>query len=87
MFNALDSDPNGKGKIIRMSLLPLNYILGFPPAVQILYFLASFVIAIAGMNRKMGFWGYLFSSILFSPVIGLMLVLVSEKRPNPVSKE
>lgn len=63
-----------------MSLLPLNYIFSYPPPVQILYFLISFVIGVAGWNRKMGFWGYLFSSIIFSPLIGLMLVLVSEKR-------
>ncbi|RLC18649.1 MAG: hypothetical protein DRI57_08140 [Deltaproteobacteria bacterium] len=60
-------------------ILPLSLILSYPPSIQILYFLLSFVIALAGWNRKMGFWGYLFSSIIFSPLIGLLLVLVSKK--------
>ncbi len=63
-----------------MAYLPLNFILSFPLPVQIGYFVLSFLIAIAGYNRKMGFWGYLFCSILFSPVIGLMMVLVSSKK-------
>lgn len=62
-----------------MSLLPLNMVAAYPAELQILYFSLCFLIAIAGYNRKMGFWGYLFSSILFSPIIGLMLLLVSEK--------
>jgi len=63
-----------------MSVLPLNFIFSYPVSIQILYFLSSFVIAVAGWNRKMGFWGYFFSSLIFSPLIGLMLVLISEKK-------
>ncbi len=63
-----------------MSMLPLNKIVAFPFSIQVLYFLLCFVIAVAGWNRTMGFWGYLFSSILFSPLIGLMLLIVSGKK-------
>jgi len=63
-----------------MSLLPLTYIFSFPPNIQILYFSISLIIGMAGMNRIMGFWGYLFCSIIFSPVIGLMVLLVSSKK-------
>ena len=63
-----------------MSLLPLTYIFSFPPIIQILYFSLSFIIGISGVNRIMGFWGYFFCSILFSPVIGLMVLLVSSKK-------
>ncbi|OQX11467.1 MAG: hypothetical protein BWK80_44690 [Desulfobacteraceae bacterium IS3] len=52
---------------------------GFPPEFQILYVIFSLFIGLSGYNRKMGFWGYFFSSLLFTPVIGLLLVLVSEK--------
>ncbi|QTA89720.1 hypothetical protein [Desulfonema magnum] len=62
-----------------MKYLPLTVILTFPVSIQAIYFALCLVIALAGINRKMGFWGYLFCSIIFSPLIGLMVVLVSEK--------
>ncbi len=62
------------------SFLPLNMVLSYPVNVQIVYFGLSLVVGMAGLNRKMGFWGYLFSSILLSPVIGLMLLIVSGKK-------
>lgn len=33
-----------------------------------------------GINRKMGFWGYFFGSILMTPLIGVVLVLASDRR-------
>ncbi len=62
------------------SFLPLNMVLSYPVNAQIVYFGLSLVVGMAGLNRKMGFWGYLFSSILLSPVIGLMLLIVSGKK-------
>jgi uncharacterized membrane protein len=53
--------------------------------VAILVFAASLVIGLMGRNRKMGFWGYFFGSLLLTPVIGLLLVLASDSKP-PVSK-
>lgn len=35
-----------------------------------------------GKNRKFGFWGYLFCSLILSPLIGLLLVLASDSRPQ-----
>jgi hypothetical protein len=68
---------------VKMTFLPLNQIISYPPAIQMVYFALCLVIAITGWNRKMGFWGYLFSSIIFSPVIGLLLVLASDpKKPQ-----
>ncbi len=46
----------------------------------LLYFGASLVVAIFGWNRKFGFWGYFFASLLFTPLIGTILVLASDKR-------
>ncbi len=63
-----------------MNFLPLNLILAAPIYLQAAYFASSLVIGVAGTNKKMGFWGYLFSSILLSPIIGLMLLLVSDKK-------
>lgn len=47
----------------------------------ILYFAVSLAIAMIGANRKFGFWGYFFASLLFSPLIGVLLVIASDKRP------
>jgi uncharacterized membrane protein YiaA len=41
----------------------------------------SFIIGLLGTNRKMGFWGYFFASILLTPIIGLLLVLASDSHP------
>jgi hypothetical protein len=41
---------------------------------------ACFFIGVMGRNRKMGFWGYFFGSLLLTPVIGLLLVLASDDR-------
>jgi len=62
-----------------VNVLPLTLILSAPVNIQILYFVCSLLIGIFGINRKMGFWGYLFCSIIFSPLIGLMVLLVSAK--------
>lgn len=47
----------------------------------------SCIVAFFGRNRKMGFWGYLFASILLTPLIGALLVIVSgpalPPRPAP----
>lgn len=46
----------------------------------VLYVLAGIIIGLFGINKKMGFWGYFFGSILLTPAVGLILLLVSEKR-------
>jgi len=46
----------------------------------IVYVAASFIVACIGMNRKFGFWGYFFGSLLLTPLIGLLLVLASDPK-------
>jgi hypothetical protein len=60
-----------------MNFLPLGMIFSFPVNIQLIYFAACFVVAILGINKNMGFWGYLFFSVLFSPLLGLIIVAVS----------
>jgi hypothetical protein len=44
-------------------------------AVLVFAYLALCLVAgIAGRNRRIGFWGFLFSSILFTPVISLLFL-------------
>jgi uncharacterized membrane protein YhdT len=40
----------------------------------------SILIGAMGRHRMMGFWGYFFASIILTPIIGLLLVLVSSKK-------
>ena len=35
------------------------------------------VVGVFGRHRMMGFWGYFFASIVLTPVIGILLVMVS----------
>lgn len=48
----------------------------------IIMVLLSFVVGFIGKNRKFGFWGYFFASLLVTPLIGLLLVLASDPRPR-----
>lgn len=63
-----------------LSLLP--GIVFSSPVITAIYFVACLLVAFSGMNRKMGFWGYFFGSILLTPLIGLLLVLVSAKKSS-----
>ncbi|WP_171044344.1 MULTISPECIES: hypothetical protein [Pseudoalteromonas] len=50
----------------------------------LVYLLLCLFIALIGSNKKLGFWGYFFSSILLTPLVGLLLVVVSEKKQQTV---
>lgn len=43
----------------------------------LLNLLLSCIIAYFGRNRKLGFWGYLFASLLLTPLLGVLLVIAS----------
>ena len=40
----------------------------------LIYFVFCLLIAILGMHKPLGFFGYLVSSLLLTPVIGLLLI-------------
>ena len=42
--------------------------------------LLSVIIGYLGRHRKMGFWGYFFASIILTPLVGIILVLVSDDK-------
>lgn len=46
----------------------------------LVYIVGCFLVALLGTNRKLGFWGYLFFSLLLTPVVGLITVLASDTR-------
>ncbi|HYC87907.1 MAG TPA: hypothetical protein VEO54_01745 [Thermoanaerobaculia bacterium] len=41
----------------------------------------SLLVGWLGSNRKFGFWGYFLLSLLFTPLIGVIVVLASDSRP------
>lgn len=48
--------------------------------IEICGFIACLMIGLLGTNRKMGFWGYFFSSLLLTPLMGILLLLASDKK-------
>ena len=42
-----------------------------------LYIFLSIIIGFLGTNRKFGFWGYFFYSLLFTPFLGIIILLAS----------
>ena len=47
------------------------------PMFYVMYVVVAVLVGISGIRRKFGFWGYFFASLLFSPVIGILLVFAS----------
>jgi hypothetical protein len=45
----------------------------------ILYIFLSIIIGLLGANRKFGFWGYFFYSLLFTPFLGIIILFASSK--------
>ena len=50
--------------------------------IPLVYLALCYVCALLGENRKFGFWGYLICSIIFTPLVGLVLLLASDERPR-----
>jgi hypothetical protein len=46
-------------------------------ALVIFYFALCFIIAMIGHDRPLRFWGYFLSSFLFTPFIGLLLLIAA----------
>ncbi len=51
--------------------------------IGIAYIAAALIIGLMGINRKMGFWGYFFGTLLLGPIIGLFLLLASDRKVPP----
>jgi hypothetical protein len=44
------------------------------PKIIVVWIVASIVIAFFGSKLRFGFWGYLFASLLLSPILGFLLL-------------
>ncbi|MEO9965916.1 MAG: hypothetical protein ABJF11_09015 [Reichenbachiella sp.] len=54
--------------------------------VIVLWIVFSLIVGYAGSDKKVGFGGALFFSLLLSPIIGLIIVLVSGNKENIFEK-
>jgi hypothetical protein len=61
-----------------MQYFPIVLMLQLPLILQGVYLVLCLLVGIAGRNKAIGFWGTFFGSIVLSPVIGLLLVLVAK---------
>jgi hypothetical protein len=41
------------------------------------WLVGAILLGFAGRHRRFGFWGYFFSSVLLTPIIGLLLLLAA----------
>jgi uncharacterized membrane protein len=45
------------------------------------YIAVAALVGFCGRGRKFGAWGYFFAGILLTPIMSLLLVLASDRRP------
>jgi hypothetical protein len=58
------------------------------PLVLIVWMIGlSVAVAFWGRNRRFGFWGYFFASLLLTPILGALLVIASGPSPAPQKPE
>jgi uncharacterized membrane protein len=50
--------------------------------LSIVYLLLCLLIGVLGINRKFGFWGYFFGSIILTPIMGLLLIFASDPKKS-----
>lgn len=53
-----------------------------PMLLPFAYLVICLAIGLLGKDRKFGFWGYVFFSLLFSPILGFIVLLASDKRKS-----
>lgn len=54
--------------------------------IALAYLGLCFCIALLGTNRKFGYWGYFFSSLFLTPLIGVVILLGSDRRAEHPNK-
>ena len=65
-----------------MEFLPIVAVLSLPMYIQLIYIALCLVIGFFGRNKVMRFWGNFFCSMVLSPIIGGLIILVSEKKKS-----
>ena len=50
------------------------------PQLAIAYLTLSVLAGVLGRKRRIGFWGYFFSSVIFTPFVSLMFLYFASPR-------
>jgi hypothetical protein len=50
------------------------------PELVLGYLALSLLAGIVGRNRRIGFWGFFFSSIIFTPLVSLLFLYIAMPR-------
>ena len=53
----------------------------------LLYFVLCLLVAVIGKDRKWGYWGYLWASVIFSPLIGILFVAAGDRKKRKKTKQ
>ncbi len=46
----------------------------------VVYIGLALLVGYFGKDRKFGLWGYFFASLIFTPLVGLIMALASDKK-------
>lgn len=49
---------------------------------MLIYVGLCLILGFVGRDHKFGFWGYFFCSLFLTPLLGVLLVVASDKRPR-----
>jgi uncharacterized membrane protein len=58
-----------------------------PMVIAVFWIICSFAFAAMGSEREIGFWPSFFICLLLSPVIGLIIILVSKTKATELKAE
>ena len=59
-------------------------ILHFPYLI-VAYLVLCLLIGLAGLDRRIGFWGHFLVALVFTPIVGIVVLCTSEIRPKEKS--
>ena len=54
--------------------------------IALAYRCLCFLIALLGSSRKFGYWGYFFCALFLTPLVGVLVLLGSDKRKETPKK-
>lgn len=56
--------------------------------VGIFFILSALLIGFCGRKHRFGFWGYFFATLLFTPLVGLLMLISAsnEKKTQDVTR-
>jgi fumarate reductase subunit C len=57
-----------------------------PTVVAIIWMLGSFIVGLFCIHRKLGFWGGFFFSVLLSPIIMILILMMTRQSTDKTLK-